>query len=106
MSDSVLSTRMANGSWSRNPALRIEYAAAVLEEIRRTIQEGFHKIPHGGVETGGLLYGKWDGALLTIAGWRPIQCEHPLGPRFQLSRDDEKELAAQLAEPVPELEDY
>ena len=104
MSDSLLSVRPAFGSWNRGP-LHIEYGLGVLEEIRRTVQEGFHKIPHGGVETGGLLYGKWDGSVLTISAWRPMQCEHPLGPRFQLSGTDELALAAQLAAGVPELED-
>jgi hypothetical protein len=105
MSETLLSVRPAFGTWKRG-SLHVEYSLGVLEEIRRTVQEGFHKIPHGGVETGGLLYGKWDGTVLTVVAWRPLQCEHPLGPRFQLSPTDEAALATQLAGEVPELEEF
>ena len=105
MSETLLSVRPAFGTWKRG-LLHVDYGLGVLEEIRRTVQEGFHKIPHGGVETGGLLYGKWDGTVLTVSAWRPLQCEHPLGPRFQLSGADEAALATQLATETPELENY
>ena len=45
-------------TWSApGHSLRIEYSAEVLEQIRETAVDGYHRVPHGGVETGGILFG-------------------------------------------------
>src|SRR5579863_2676652 len=72
-------------------SVRIEYSEAVMQQIRMEAVEGFHRVPHGGVETGGILFGTHQDNLVRILAWRPIACEYALGPSFTLS---EKDLAA------------
>jgi len=71
----------------------IEYAAAVLDEIRLRTVEGFQCTRHGGVEVGGVLFGKRGEGVLRILAVRPIECEYSSGPRFVLSKKDEMGLA-------------
>ena len=71
--------------------LRIDYSNAVLDQIRMTAVEGYHRVPHGGVETGGVLFGTHQENAVCITAWRPIACEYAKGPSFLLS---EKDIAA------------
>ncbi len=75
---------------------RIEYSSEVLEEIRQIAVEGYHAVPHGGVETGGILFGTQQKNVLRIKAWRPIACEYAKGPSFILTEKEEATLAAQL----------
>src|SRR5690242_2272591 len=75
----------------------IEYAPAVLDEIRMTAVEGYHRVPHGGVETGGILFGARSKTGVRIKAWRPIECEYAKGPSFLLSERDEAALAELLS---------
>jgi hypothetical protein len=76
--------------------LRIEYSEAVLDEIRLIAVEGYHRVPHGGVETGGVLFGTHEKNAVRIMAWRPIECEYAKGPSFLLSEKDEAVLARAL----------
>jgi proteasome lid subunit RPN8/RPN11 len=86
---------------------RIEYSLAVMEELRVYAEEGFQKIPHGGIEVGALLLGKRDGENIKISEWRPMACEHARGPGFTLSDADREALRESVASlsKTPELRD-
>jgi len=77
-------------------SVRIEYSDAVMQQIRMEAVEGFHRVPHGGVETGGILFGTHQGDLVRILAWRPIACEYAMGPSFTLSDKDQGALAEAL----------
>ena len=79
--------------------LIIEYRVSVLEEIRAAVMEGLRAVPRGGVEVGGVLYGRRERDLVQITARRPLNCEHALGPAFLLSGRDEEALAQLLAAP-------
>ena len=75
----------------------IEYAPAVMEEIRQAAVEAFFSLPHGGTEIGGVLFGAAgaDGRV-RITAFRPLACEHARGPRFLLSPKDLEQLQVLL----------
>ncbi|MBM3734907.1 MAG: hypothetical protein FJW39_03900 [Acidobacteria bacterium] len=68
-----------------------------MEELRVMAEEGFQKIPHGGIEVGALLFGNHDQDAVRVLEWRPIQCEHARGPGFVLSPKDLTGMEALLA---------
>jgi hypothetical protein len=76
----------------------IEWSAAVLEDIRLAVAEAFSSLPHGGTETGGVLFGTRNGDCVSILASRPLACEHALGPTFTLSEKDHARLRALLEE--------
>ena len=76
--------------------VRVEYSLAVMEELRLYGEEGFQKIPHGGIEVGALLFGQRDGETIRISEWRPIACDHGRGPGFLLSGPDRERLTEEL----------
>lgn len=43
----------------------------------------------GGVEIGGVLFGKEDSGIVHISFFRPAACEHHYGPAFELSENDQ-----------------
>ena len=84
-------------TWSAaGHSFRIEYSKAVLEEIRLIAVEGYHRVPHGGVETGGILFGLQIKNGVRIKAWRPIECEYAKGPSFLLTEAEEARLAERL----------
>ena len=87
-------TETAIGAWSV-PAcpFRIEYSARVLDDIRLSVVDAFFSLPRGGAEIGGLLLGGFDGELLSITAFEPLDCEHASGPSFTLSARDQTLLA-------------
>ncbi len=68
----------------------------VLEQIRQIAVEGYHRVPHGGVETGGILFGTHQKNVVRIKAWRAIDCEYARGPSFLLSEKDEAALTESL----------
>ncbi len=76
---------------------RIETAAAALEQIRAAAVEGFCRFPRGGVEVGGVLYGRAADRTVRIVAARPLSCEYRFGPSFALSELDERQLNGLLA---------
>ncbi|HEY3939251.1 MAG TPA: hypothetical protein VGL97_17600 [Bryobacteraceae bacterium] len=84
--------------WTAPGALAtVTYSLPLFHEIDFVVNEGYRKIPHGGVETGGLLFGSVDEKGPRIEAFRNIECEHASGPSFLLSEGDLERLAAQLA---------
>ncbi len=75
----------------------VTYSLAVFHEIDFEVNEGFRRIPHGGIETGALLFGKLAQNSATIEAFRAIECEHASGPSFNLSERDVERLREQLA---------
>jgi hypothetical protein len=95
-----------SGSWKASSSrFTIEYALDVLEEIRAFAQDGFQRIPHGGIEEGGVLYGRLEGETVRILEWRRIASDHAAGPSFLLSEADTGKLSEQMANPDAELGD-
>jgi hypothetical protein len=85
------------GTWT-TPEIpfQIKYSLIAIEEIRYEVAQGFQKMARGGIEVGGVLYGRKEGEEIQVLAIRPIQCEHALGPSFQLSASDRATLGAQL----------
>jgi proteasome lid subunit RPN8/RPN11 len=95
MTGTAITSKFA--TWSApGHSVRIEYSAAVLDEIRQTAVDGYHRVPHGGVETGGILFGTHQGNAVRIQAWRPIACEYAKGPSFLLSEKEEAALTEAL----------
>jgi hypothetical protein len=87
-------------------AKAVTYSLPLFHEIDFAVNEGYRKIPHGGIEEGGLLFGKIDDRGTRLEAYRPIACEHAAGPSFLLSDRDLEQLSAQIegAALDPELE--
>lgn len=66
----------------------ITYDPEVLEQVRFSALEAFHALPRGGLEVGGMLYGRSTEAGIEILAARPLPCEHLFGPGFSLSEND------------------
>ena len=77
-----------------------------MEEIRAAVCDGLKQLSHGGLEVGGILFGTRSDASIRLLAWRPILCEHALGPSFRLSQLDCAGLAGSLEVPEsdPDLE--
>jgi hypothetical protein len=78
-------------------ATRIVYSIPLFYEIDFVVNEGYRKIPHGGIEVGGLLFGSVSPAEVRLEAFRIIECEHASGPSFSLSDRDLEKLDLQLA---------
>ncbi len=74
----------------------VTYSLPLFHEIDFTVNEGYRKISHGGVEVGGLLFGSIDRDGTRIDAFRPIACDHASGPSFVLSDGDLERLVVQL----------
>ncbi len=75
----------------------VTYSLRLFQEIDFEVNEGYRRIPHGGVEVGGVLWGRVQADAVVIEAFRPIECEHALGPSFVLSERDLALLKEQLA---------
>ncbi len=86
---------------------KITYPLGVFHEMDFQVNEGYRRIPHGGVEIGGLLFGHAEANSAQIEAFRLIECEHASGPSFVLSERDLAGLREQIAtsKTDPELHD-
>ena len=77
----------------------------ILEEIHGAVQEGLRRLSRGGVEVGGVLFGRRADNTVRVMAWRPMPCEHSRGPAFLLSNADKQGLMQLLesAETDPQL---
>ncbi len=82
------------------PAVR--YTASVLEELRRLTVDGVNACSHGGLESGGVLFGLREPGCITVLAQAEAGCEHASGPRFILSEQDGEAFAG--LQPPPGLE--
>jgi hypothetical protein len=87
-------------------SFKVTYSVALFHEIDFVVNEGYRKIPHGGIEEGGLLFGVIQDDGVRIEAFRSINCEHASGPSFVLSERDMAALELQLmaASSDPDLE--
>jgi hypothetical protein len=76
----------------------VQYALQTFHEIDFQVNEAYRRIPHGGIEIGGLLFGRLDKRSATIEAFRLIECEHVAGPSFNLSDRDLSKLDQQIAD--------
>lgn len=76
--------------------IAIECPAPLLEEINGEVQDGFRRLSRGGVEVGGILFGRRTASTIRILAWRPIVCEHSRGAAFLLSNTEVQNLVGQL----------
>jgi hypothetical protein len=90
----------ATAIWEAANGATIEYAPAVVEELRRLAVDGFMAFGHGGLEVGGVLYGVREGNRLSVLASAELSCEHALGPGFVLSGNDREALARLLEPPA------
>lgn len=89
------------GVWSvEGHSVRVEYWASVLEEIRAAAVSGYCQFPRGGVEIGGILFGRLEPGVTRIVAHRPVACEYKFGPSYQLSEKDEQAFAEALQAPA------
>src|ERR1051326_6374542 len=90
---------LRSGTWPAPEChFLIEYSRAVLDEIRLAAVDAYFSLPRGGAEIGGILFGKHDASGVKIEAFRPMECEHAMGPTFVLSDKDKSRLKAQLEE--------
>ncbi len=77
-------------------SVTVTYSLQQFHEIDFEVNEGYRRIPHGGIEVGGLLFGHHEPGQVRIEAYRLIQCEHATGPSFVLSERDLAELQKQM----------
>src|SRR5258708_3694492 len=76
--------------------ISVECPWALLEEVHAAVQEGFKRLSKGGVEVGGILFGRRTDEIIRVLAWRPIPCEHARGPAFLLSNEDKQRLMGMM----------
>jgi hypothetical protein len=79
---------------------KVHVSPGLLDKIADLVLLGYAATSHGGLEIGGLLFGRRDGNAFTVEGFRPLSCDHSLGPRFILSDGDERSLRDLLNAPA------
>ena len=84
-------------AWTaQDSSFKVVYSIPLFHEIDFVVNEGYRRIPHGGLEVGGLLFGRKQSNAVQIEAFRPIECEHSTGPSFVLSASDVEILENQL----------
>jgi proteasome lid subunit RPN8/RPN11 len=68
----------------------ILYSRRVMDEMRVAVVEGFNRVPHGGLEVGGILLGKRDGDNVCILAQKAVPCGYALGPSYVLTDEDQE----------------
>lgn len=76
--------------------MAVECSRAILEEIHGMVQDGMRQLSRGGIEVGGVLFGRRTEGAIRVIAWRPIACEHARGPGFLLSNNDSQRLMQML----------
>ena len=76
----------------------VEYPAELMMRIRQRAMENFHTLPNGGLEVGGVLFGRVlpNARMMQrveLAAERPIACAHGSGPAFVLSPEEKAQAA-------------
>jgi len=72
----------------RGAVSEVHCSANVLAEVGELAMSGYRRLPWGGVEIGGVLFGKNDSRTVHISSFRPAECEHHYGPAFDFSEKD------------------
>jgi hypothetical protein len=75
--------------WHSDGAIpEVQCDAEVLAEITELALCGYLRYPWGGVEVGGVLFGRNESGAVRVCAARPAECEHHYGPAFELSTKD------------------
>ncbi len=84
----------------RIPELGLEFELPVtlIANVIAAAKEGFNRLPRGGLEVGGVLFGRREGARIRVLAARSVACKHLLGPSFTLTSEEHDELAALLVQ--------
>jgi hypothetical protein len=87
-------------------AYAVECDQALLVELAARALEGLCRLRHGGLEIGGVLYGRREPGRIIVQTARELECDHALGPTFRLSAADQERLSALISAPGsdPELQ--
>ena len=81
----------------RGAVSEVHCSASVLAEIGELAMSGYRRFPWGGVEIGGVLFGKNDSRTVHISSFRAVECEHHYGPAFDFTTKDSEALERLLA---------
>lgn len=73
---------------SPDTSTTIDYSVDVMEEIRALATEGFQQLARGGIEVGGILFGRRERNGISILACRPVPCTYARGPSYILSKPD------------------
>ena len=85
------------GTWNKaGGGCAVKYTIAVFHEIEFVVNENYRRIPYGGIENGGLLFGRRNPEGIEVTAFRTIECEHASGPAFILSDKDIQGIKDQL----------
>jgi proteasome lid subunit RPN8/RPN11 len=76
----------------------IHFSHSVLQPIRLVATEKFLSIPRGGLEIGGVLFGRFEDGEAAVLAFRELAIEYRSGPSFVLSDSDEAALRSLLLE--------
>lgn len=74
----------------------VEFPRIVLQQLLTFAEDGLRRLSRGGIELGGVLFGRRTGNTIQVHAWREIPCQHTRGPAFLLSNEDRQTLAALL----------
>ena len=70
-----------------------------MQELRLAAVDGFHRLAHGGVEIGGVLFGVRDNDAVKVLAHKELASEYVFGPSFTLSENDRQALEKILVSP-------
>ena len=95
---SSISRRPAEYAFWQTPdkSITVTYSLSLFHEIESVVSEGYRRVPHGGIETAGLLFGQIAEGSIRLKAFHIIECEHASGPSFVLSPRDVERLQTQL----------
>ncbi len=95
---STIGRRPAEYAFWQTPdkSITVTYSLPLFHEIDFVVSEGYRRIPHGGMEVAGLLFGETSEGSIRLKAFRAIECEHASGPSFVLSARDLERLQTQL----------
>jgi hypothetical protein len=82
----------------------IRYSKPVLDAIRHRAVDQFLSIPRGGLEVGGLLFGRYVDGVIEILTSEDFPIEYSFGPSYVFSARDEETLQDRLKQPRIELD--
>jgi general secretion pathway protein A len=66
----------------------IRFSPEIIESLAELVMSGYQRYSWGGVEVGGILFGKRETDIIHVHSFLSIDCEHEYGPSFELSKKD------------------
>src|SRR5712671_3093027 len=75
----------------------VRFSPEVFDRLAELVMSGYQQYPWGGVEVGGILFGKKESETIHVSCFLPVDCEHEHGPSFELSERDLEKIDGRLA---------